>query len=220
MIPFTNFVTQSTLMKDVKEYEKDLASIRDIMEKSAKFISLSGLSGVLAGIYALSGAIAAYFIVHYPVSPFRYRIYSATADQTLWKLILIAVLVLAASLITGLVLSNRKAKKHGLKLWSGASRKLLINLSIPLITGGLFIIIVLSTGHYGLAAPASLIFYGLALIQGSSNTYDEIRYLGFSEIALGLISAIYPGYGLMFWAVGFGVLHIFYGAIMYNTYDK
>ena len=207
-------------MKEIKEYEKDLASIRDIMERSAKFISLSGLSGVLAGIYALAGAAAAYFIVHYPVSPFRYRIYSATADNVLWKLVLVAALVLAASLITGLWLSNVKARKHGLKLWTGASKKLVINMAIPLITGGLFIIIVLSTGHFGLAAPASLIFYGLALIHGSSNTYDEIRYLGFSEIVLGLICALYPGYGLIFWAIGFGILHIFYGAIMYNKYDK
>jgi hypothetical protein len=207
-------------MKEVKEYEKDLASIRDIMERTAKFISLSGLAGILAGLYAIAGAVAAYFIVHYPISPFRYRIYSATADNVLWKLLLIAFLVLASSLVTGLYLSNQKAKKHGLKLWSGASRKLLINLSIPLITGGLFILIILSTGHYGLAAPASLIFYGLALIQGSSNTFDEIRYLGMSEIILGLVCALYPGYGLVFWTIGFGILHIFYGAIMYNKYDK
>jgi hypothetical protein len=207
-------------MKEVKEYEKDLASIRDIMERSAKFLSLSGLAGVLAGFYALAGAIAAYFLVHYPISPFRYRIYSATAENVLWKLILIAILVLVASLATGFYLSNKKAKKHGVRFWSPASKRLFLNLSIPLITGGLFIIIVLATGHYGLAAPASLIFYGLALIQCSSNTFDEIRYLGYSEIVLGLISALLPGYGLQFWALGFGVLHIFYGAIMYNKYDK
>jgi hypothetical protein len=207
-------------MKEIKEYEKDLASIRNIMERSAKFISLSGLSGVLAGIYAIIGAVAAYFIVQYPHSPFLYRIQSATAPGILWKLLLIAGIVLVASISTGLYFSNVKAKKHGLQLWSGASKKLLLNLAIPLITGGLFIVIVLYMGHYGLAAPASLIFYGLALIQGSSNTFDEIRYLGYSEIAIGLISALLPGYGLQFWALGFGVLHIFYGAIMYNKYDK
>jgi hypothetical protein len=94
------------------------------------------------------------------------------------------------------------------------------NVAIPLITGGVFILIMLYNGHFGLAAPASLIFYGLALIQGSSNTFDEIRYLGFCEIILGLISAFFPGYGLIFWALGFGVLHIVYGVIMYNKYDK
>jgi predicted lysophospholipase L1 biosynthesis ABC-type transport system permease subunit len=207
-------------MKHVKEYEKDLASIRTMMERSTKFISLSGLSGVLAGIYAIAGAIAAYFIIQYPISPFRYRVESATNPTILSKLILIAALVLLASISTGVLLSNRKAKKNGLKLWSVASRNLLFNLSIPLGTGGIFILIMLYTGHFGLAAPASLIFYGLALIQGSSTMFDEIRYLGFTEIALGLISALYPGYGLIFWTIGFGLLHIIYGTIMYNKYDK
>ncbi len=207
-------------MKEIQEYEKDLASIRDIMERTAKFISLSGLSGVLAGLYALAGAAAAYYLVQYPVSPFKYRTYSATDTGVLFELLVIAALVLAASLATGLYFSNRKAKKHGIKLWTGASRKLVLNMSIPLITGGLFILIILYNGHYGVAAPASLIFYGLALIQGSSNTFDEIRYLGFSEIALGLVSAMLPGFGLIFWALGFGVLHIVYGVIMYNKYDK
>lgn len=207
-------------MKEIQEYEKDLASIRNIMERSVKVISLSGLSGVLAGIYALAGAVAAYFIVHYPIKPWQYRIYSATAPGTLWKLLLIAALVLAASLITGFWLSSIKAKKQGTQLWNPASRRLMFNLAIPLITGGIFILIMLFTGHYGLAAPASLIFYGLALIQGSSHTFDEIRYLGYSEIVLGLICAWQPGYGLLFWAIGFGVLHIIYGGIMYNKYDK
>ena len=207
-------------MKDIPEYEKDLASIRTMMERSAKFLSLSGLSGVLAGIYALIGAGAAYYMVQYPASPFDYRIYSIREGTTILALIFIAVVVLAASISTGLWLSNKKAKKSGLSLWSPTTRRLIVNISIPLVTGGVFVLVMLYTGHFGLAAPASLIFYGLALIQGSANTYDEIRYLGFSEIILGLISAIYPGYGLIFWALGFGVLHIVYGAIMYNKYDK
>jgi len=207
-------------MKEIPEYEKDLASIRTMMERSAKFISLSGLSGVLAGVYALCGAIAAYYIVHYPIAPLDDGTYSVSEPEALLKLILIAAVVFAASLSTGLWLSNKKARKQGLKLWSPTSRKLLINISIPLVSGGVFILIMLYTGHFGLAAPASLIFYGLALIQGSLNTFDEIRYLGYSEIILGLVSAMFPGYGLIFWALGFGILHIVYGAIMYNKYDK
>lgn len=207
-------------MKPIQEYEKDIASIRTMMERSAKFISLSGLSGVLAGVYALSGAIASYYIVHYPISPFNYRIYSIRETDTLWKLIGVAALVLIASISTGLWFSQQKAKKHGIKLWSPASRTMLMNLAVPLVSGGIFILIMLYTGHFGLAAPACLIFYGIALIQGSSNTYDEVRYLGFCEILLGLISALFPGYGLIFWTFGFGVLHIVYGAIMHNKYDK
>ena len=206
-------------MKPIQEYEQDIASIRAMMERSAKFISLSGLSGVLAGIYALTGATAAYFKVHYPLSPFRYRIVSVRDPEEFFGLIFIAVVVLVASILTGIWLSHKKAKKYGLKLWTPTSRTLLTNMIVPLVSGGIFILIMLFTGHFGLAAPGCLIFYGLALIQASANTYQEIRYLGFCEIVLGLVSALLPGYGLLFWAVGFGVLHIVYGAIMHNKYD-
>jgi hypothetical protein len=207
-------------MKEVKEYEKDLATIRLMMERSVKFISLSGLAGVLAGIYALLGAAAAYLVAHYPISPFRYRIYSVRDSDIMIKLLVIALVVLAVSLATGIYLSNRKARKHGVQLWNSATKQVLVNLAIPLVSGGVFILIMLATGHLGLAAPACLIFYGLALIQGSNNLFEEIRYLGYCEILLGLVSAALPGYGLIFWAIGFGVLHIVYGIIMYKKYDR
>jgi len=207
-------------MEDIQKYEKDLASIRSMMERSAKFISLSGLSGILAGIYGLAGAIAAYFVIHYPVSPFRLRIYSIQQPDVLWKLTLIAAIVLFASIATGFWLSTKKAKKNNVTIWNATGKRMLMNIAIPLVTGGIFILIILFNGHFGLAAPVSLIFYGLALIHGSDNTYDEIRYLGFSEIIIGLLSALWPGYGLVFWALGFGVLHIVYGSIMYNKYEK
>jgi len=207
-------------MKEISEYEKDLSSIRSMMERSVKFISLSGLSGVLAGIYALSGATAAYFIIHYPRSPLRYRIYSINDNEILIKLLFIAALVLLASISTGLWLSVRKAKKLGVSMWNATSRRLFTDLAIPLVTGGIFILIVLSEGHFGIAAPASLIFYGLALLSASQHTYIEIRYLGYSEIVLGLIAAALPGFGLLFWAIGFGVLHMIYGGLMHYRYDQ
>jgi hypothetical protein len=207
-------------MKDVSDYEKDISSIRNLMEKSVKFISLSGLSGVLAGVYACIGATIAYFLIHYPISPFRYRIYTVNREEIIWKLFLIAALVLIASIGTGVLFSARRAKRYNTTLWNTTSKRLCVTLLIPLVTGGIFILIVLYHGHFGIAAPASLIFYGLALIQASQYTYDEVRYLGFSEIGLGLVAAFLPGYGLLFWFVGFGLLHIIYGSIMYFRYEK
>lgn len=206
-------------MKPSHAYEEDLASIRTMMERSAKFISLSGLSGVLAGVYALLGATAAYLALQSNSADYVYT-NARIPYSLLLQLLGIAVTVLALSLATGLWLSHRKATKDGVKLWNAASRQLMLNLAIPLVTGGLFILILLASGHYALAAPASLIFYGLALIQGSNNTVDEIRYLGYSEIVLGLIAAVFTGYGLIFWSIGFGVLHILYGGMMYNKYEK
>lgn len=207
-------------MKQVSQYENDIASIRIMMERSAKFISLSGLSGILAGVYCLAGAIAAYYVSYYPYSLFSYHIEFINDPLILFELTCIALIVLVLSVSTAVWHSYRKAKKLGLKLWSATSRKLLHNISVPLVAGGIFVLIMISTDHFALAAPACLLFYGIALIQGSDNTFNEIRYLGFLEIVLGLVAAIFPGYGLIFWATGFGILNIIYGVIMYNKYDK
>ena len=200
-------------MEEKQPYQKDLESIRKLMERSVKFISLSGLSGILAGVYALLGALAASFLI----SPATYGV---TSDQQIIiQLLGIAVVVLAASLVTGFWMSSRKAKKAGVKFWDATSKRLVINLAIPLVTGGLFIIILLLSDHVGIVVPSFLIFYGLALINASPNLYEEVRYLGYSEILLGLLSAVLPYYGLLFWAIGFGLFHILYGAVMYKKYD-
>lgn len=207
-------------MKPTEQYEQDLASIRSMMERSAKFISLSGLSGILAGLYALMGSTAAYFLIQYPLPITAYLPESGQDPSIVSKLIIIGLVVLIASLLTGFWLSYRKASQHKTSVWNETSKRLVINLLIPLVTGGLFILILLYHNHYGLAAPVCLLFYGLALVHASSNLYEEVRYLGYSEIILGLIAATLPGYGLLFWAMGFGVLHVFYGTLMYRKYDR
>jgi predicted lysophospholipase L1 biosynthesis ABC-type transport system permease subunit len=207
-------------MEQQESYQKDLESIRKLMERSVKFISLSGLSGILSGVYALIGATIAYYLVHYPASPFTYQVYSMQSQEVVIQLMVVAAVVLASSILTGIWLSSKKAKRAGIKIWDTTSKRLFINLSVPLITGGIFVLILLSNGYFGIVAPACLIFYGLALINASANLFEEVRYLGYSEIVLGLMAAAMPGYGLVFWAVGFGLLHIIYGSVMYKRYDS
>ncbi len=204
-------------MSQNQSFEKDIESIRQLMERSVKFLSLSGLSGILAGVYALMGSSIVYVLFQYPQAPWQYRYESI--QNSIPLLISIALAVLIASLVTGYVLAARKAGQLGVKIWDSTTRRLMINLSIPLITGGIFIVALLVSGHYGVAAPASLIFYGLALINASPNLYDEVRYLGYCEIVLGIVSSFFPGFGLLFWSIGFGVLHIVYGTLMYKKYD-
>ena len=200
-------------MKQNQAYQKDIESIRKLMERSVKFISLSGLSGIMAGIYALIGAGIAYYLIDYQNS------YSKGNFEILSTLIALAVIVFVSSIATGFLLSSKKAKKTGVEIWDSTSKRLVLNLSIPLAAGGLFILILLSHGDVGLIVPSCLIFYGLALINASPNLYEEVRFLGYLEIILGLVSAMIPDYGLFFWAIGFGVLHIVYGAVMYKRYD-
>jgi len=205
-------------MEEKPNYEKDLASIRNIMERSAKFISLSGLAGVMAGFYALGAALYVYFQV-YSGDFSQSRHYFDDNPDKVYQLIAVAMITLLASLATGLFFSYRKAKRVGSTIWNSTSKRLCINLIIPLGAGGVFVLASLYHGYYGLVAPACLLFYGLALVNASQNLFDEMRYLGYCEVALGLISVIFIGYGLLFWAIGFGVLHIVYGMLMYRKYD-
>lgn len=203
-----------------RQPEQDLASIRHLMERSVKFISLSGLSGILAGIFALTGSVVAYYLVYYPHSPFGFRVRYVNETEVILQLLLTAGLVLIASAAAGYFLTANKAREKGQKIWSKSSKRLLINLSVPLLAGGILIIALLSRGYFMIVAPACLIFYGLALINGSHFTYSDVRYLGMGQVILGLLCAFFPGFGLIFWALGFGVLHIVYGSIMLYKYEK
>jgi hypothetical protein len=205
-------------MKD-QDIHAELSSIRNLMERSAKFISLSGLSGVMAGIYAIIGAFLGWeMLKQESIGPGRYNIYNE--ELLITKLFLVAFAVLVLSIGTGVWLSIRKAKKHGQPFWNTGSKRLLINMAIPLISGGLFTFILIYRGYYGIVAPATLIFYGMALVAGSHYTYSGVKGLGILEILLGLLCALMPGYGLIFWTVGFGLLHIIYGTAMHFKYDK
>jgi len=175
----------------------------------------------LAGVYALIGAGFAYNDLYNGIGRHHYNPhYRIVEDIEAAYLMILAILVLTASLLTGFILTKRKAKRNSQPIWGKVSRSLLFHLATPLITGGILIIVLINRGYFGVAAPASLIFYGLALVSASNFTYKDVRYLGLCEIVLGLIAACLPGFGLLFWAIGFGVLHIIYGSLMYFKYDK
>lgn len=203
-----------------QELLKEIGQIRDMMEKSSKFMSISGLSGVLIGCFALVGAGAAYYTVYGTKSDFGYRDYYVLDQQVLWKLIVFALLILLVSIVTGVLMAKAKAKKHGQTIWNPTSKALLKAMAIPLVTGGLFSLILIARGNYSLVASSLLIFYGLSLAAASVFTFREVRVLGVLEILLGLLALAFPGYGVWFWAAGFGLLHIIYGLIVHKRYEK
>ncbi|MDB5142217.1 MAG: hypothetical protein JWQ66_930 [Mucilaginibacter sp.] len=207
-----------------KEIHDELTAIRGLMERSSKFISLSGLSGILAGVYALVGAGAAYFIIQNnptivsgQTSFFEALGHVITIFSSLFA---IAIIVLVASITTAIIFSKRQAKRKGQPFWGKISQSLLFNMAIPLITGGLLIILFIYQNNGMYTVSIMLIFYGLSLVSASNFTFTDVKYLGLLEIALGLITTCFPGYGLLFWAIGFGALHIIYGSMMYLKYDR
>jgi hypothetical protein len=213
-------------MKEQSEPLETLSEIRSMMERSTRFISLNGLSGVFAGIFALVGAFVAYVYLknglNFGSLYYENSVTEAGKPNLAFYTFLFtdAFLVLFASLTVAVYLSVRKARKNGLKIWDHSAKRLFINMMIPLFTGGFFCLALIYHGKVGFVAPASLVFYGLALVNSSKYTINDIRYLGLSEIVIGLLASIWIGYGLLFWAIGFGVLHIIYGTAMYFKYER
>ena len=203
-----------------KDIYSELSSIRNLMERSTKFISLSGMSGIMAGIYALIGAYVGYKMVYTENSGLLYHDVYDSNPVEWWPLFLVASVVLTLSVITGIWLTIKQARKKGETFWNPVSKRLLLNMAIPLVTGGLFILIIIFKGYYHIIASSCLLFYGLALVSASQFTFTDVKWLGFCEITLGLLAALYPGFGIVFWAIGFGVLHILYGAIMHFKYNQ
>lgn len=200
---------------NTQDYLQDIKEIKDLMNKSTQFISLSGLSGVLAGVYALIGVGYTFYLMENQTEP------AITTESTTFSLIaLTAATVLIASLVTAYVLTANKAKQMGEKVWNTSSKRLLINFLIPLVTGGIFTLSIARMSHYELIAPTMLLFYGLACVNASKYTLRDVRYLGICEVILGLLAAEFSDYGLYFWGFGFGICHIIYGTVMYFKYDK
>lgn len=195
---------------DKDESLKTLREIHSIMDRSARFISLSGWSGVWAGCVALVGA----YIARDWVVKQQHAFYSDG------QFVLLALGVLIVAIIGGYYFTARKAKQNGQTVWNTASRQMLTNMAIPLAAGGVFSFALLLNGEEMYIAPAFLTFYGLALINGGRYTLSEIKYLGYLELILGAANLFFLGYGLLFWVIGFGILHILYGIFMWNKYDN
>jgi len=205
-------------MKTERDYIQDISEIRSMMERSTKFMSLSGLAGVMAGIYALAGVYVAYYVFHF--NPDRILYTTARFSSDLPKVVSLAILILILAIGTAILLSWKKAQKRNEKVWNATSRLLLVNMTVPLATGGVLILILLSKGLVGLIPPSTLLFYGIALYNAGKFTYDDVKFLGIIQIILGLISSWYIEYALLFWAIGFGVVHIIYGIYMHFRYER
>lgn len=207
-----------------EKYLKDLSEIKNMMNRSSRFISLSGLSGVFAGCYAILGAVMAKMVLNSNTSYYNESYESvssgiANTDVTL-QLVTIALAVLVLAIGTAIFLTTRKARKNEQKIWDSTSKRLVVNFFAPLIAGGLFCLVLLQYNLIGLIAPSMLIFYGLALIHASKYTFADLKGLGYANLILGLVATQFIGYGLYFWAIGFGLFHIIYGIWMHNKYDR
>lgn len=196
---------------ETKDYSDDIKTIKRIMEESSRFLSLSGLSGIFAGLLAFAGGLIAQFWI----------LRKDLTESPLKNLLALdAMIVLVLALAGSFYFSIRTAQKKGLKIWTPVSRRLLVNLFLPLISGAFLILILYIENHWKLIVPVMLIFYGLALINAGKFTYSEVFYLGLAELVTGFLAAVFQETPLLFWMIGFGALHVIYGLIMYRKYQE
>lgn len=204
-------------MKEQQDYMRELTEIRSMMERSSKFLSLSGLALLIAGIYALAGAFIAYRFFSF--NPGEVVDLSMPPAE-LWELVLLAIGILGLALGTAFLLSYKKSVKRGEKFWNPTSRQLAMNMAVPLIAGGVLMLIFIDKGLIDMLAPFSLLFYGLAMFNAGKFTYEELKSLGLIQITLGLVSSYYVIYGIIFWAAGFGIVNIIYGIYIHYRYER
>ena len=214
-------------MSEQQQSLEELQHIKKMMERSSRFISLSGLSGIAAGVCALIGAAVAYPYIHgrkdFFIDADKGLELARTGDYRMilysW-LFWIAAVTFALAVGTAFIFTYIRSKKEHIPLWGTTAKRLMINVAIPLLVGGLFLIKLIQANVIVLIEPASLIFYGLSLVNASKYTLGELRYLGYGQLVLAVINLWFTGYGIYFWAIGFGVLHIVYGFVMWHKYEK
>ena len=206
-------------MNSSTEDLETLKDIKRIMERSSRFISLSGWSGIAAGVCALAGSLAARYRIRLY---FKSEFSSGSSCPGCLKndLIIIAAIVFVAALVTASLFTYLQSKKQGVGIWGITARRLLWNTLLPMIAGAFLLWRMMEIKEYDLIAPSCLIFYGLALVNGSKYTMGEVRYLGYAEIILGIINLWLYHKGLLCWAIGFGVFHIIYGVTMWWKHER
>ncbi len=197
------------------QYSDDLAHIRSMMERSSRFLSLSGWAGIIPGLLALAGLAAAAWLIK---ASKLTNGYTSTIDQNhplILQLTAIALAVLLLSIFSSWYMCMRKARLDHQSVWTPAIRNMLLHFSIPLFAGAIIAGWIYEKEQWELLSPVLLSFYGLALVLVSQFTLRSVFWLGIVEITLSIPAGI-TGWDLPVLALGFGMAHIVYGIMMFN----
>lgn len=206
----------------MKNHEEQLAAIqemRNMMDQATRFKLISGLSGMIAGVLSLLSLYIVYLSTG--ISPFE-----AEALERVWRgsnpilISCIFIALLVACMGLGLYMARRNARQAGKNAWDGSAKRLVFSLLIPVLTGGVFSMLLIQLGLVSLFAPVTLLFYGMGLLSASKFTLEAVRTVGLIFIGLGLLATGILSYGLLIWALGFGLVHIVYGFIIYVKYER
>ncbi len=200
---------------------KNLAAIRQLMERPIRYSTMSGLSGILAGLAALVGvAIDRHVYNHY------------LPREAMWINIFVWAGVFIAAFTCSAVLTHIRERKQNMPFWSPVKRRILMTILTPFICGiGLTVAIMYrwyikdGPNQWGLIPAICMTFYAVALWQVGSFSIGELRVMAVAFILAALVSACFfqadiPGLEkgtAPSWALGitFGGFHIIYGLVVW-----
>jgi hypothetical protein len=193
---------------DIERASAELKVIRELMERPVCYSTMSGASGVLAGVAALGGVMADW----------------VTSDHhSTWLAFCIWGCVFMIALVSDIALTRIREKKQGMPFWTSVKRRMLLTILPPFVAGvGLTAAIVvpwqdtLGGQHINLIPALWMAFYGLALWQAGEFSIPEIRVMGAGFILASLPTAMF----LQDWpycalAITFGGFHLAYGVVVW-----
>lgn len=212
-------------MSTEQEHLESIREIRSLMERSTRYLSLSGMAGVIVGFIAMCGA--AILLTYLEITVGNPVSFSAMAgdggpyaDKIKESILIMAALVFSLSMLVEGAFAVRIARKMGLPLWDATARRMLTALFIPIIGGGIYCLSLLRSGQLDNLAAASLIFYGLGLVNAGKYAVADVGRLGMAVLISGLLASFFPTMGIYFWAFGFGILHIIYGVFIHFKHQR
>jgi hypothetical protein len=179
----------------------NLRYIRETMERAGSFTAVPGWGGVTMGITAVAAAVVA----GWQISPNRW---------------LATWLVEGAVAITiGVIAMQQKARAAGLELWSAPARKFAFSFVPPMFAGAVLTFALWRAGLTHLIPGTWLLLYGTGVITGGAFSVRVVPIMGAGFLALGGAALLSPAVLSNFWlGLGFGGLHILFGAMIARKY--
>jgi len=184
---------------------ENLQYIRQTLEAAECFTAVPGKALMVAGALALGGVAFNNFLTGAPWQP---DASAALALQT-WGW----VLGLALAIVTYGI--YRKAQLMRTRLRAPLVRKLLWSLCPALFVGGMLTHIAVREQALAWLPVIWLGCYGAAVTNGGQHSVAPVRYMGLSFLLAACGAAASPdSLGLTWLALGFGMLHLLYGAFI------
>ena len=117
--------------------QEDLREIRQMMERSSRFLSLSGSSGI--GIGFLAMVFVGWQVSKGNMSFLDQQNFDVTTPA--WEEFILGSLTLfGVCLVLSMGFTLRRTKKKGLKVWTSSTRNILGAIGLPMMVGALIML--------------------------------------------------------------------------------